>query len=182
MTKFTIHTPETAPEDSKTIVETAQKKYGFVPNLIGIMAEAPAAVEAYLALNDIFDKTSFSAAEKQVILLSASYVNQCTYCMAAHTAIAGMNGVPEEVIEALRQGRTLPDGKLDALARLTRSVVETRGWPEESAKQAFFEAGYDPRHYLELLVGVTMKTLSNYVNHVAETPLDDAFRPAEWSA
>ncbi len=102
--------------------------------------------------------------------------------MAAHSTVAGMKNVPAEIIEALRSGTTLPDAKLDALAVLTRSIVETRGWPTEAAKEAFYAAGYGTREYLEVIVGVTVKTLSNYVNHAADTPLDTAFEAHKWAA
>ena len=182
MTTFPVHSSETAPEPLKPILAAVQKKFGFVPNLFRVMAEAPAAAEAYLAVMDIFERSSLSDAEKQTVLLSASHVNECDYCMAAHSTVAGMKHVPAEIIEALRAGTTLPDAKLDALAVLTRSVVETRGWPTEAAKDAFFAAGYGSRAYLEVIVGVTVKTLSNYVNHAADTPLDTAFEAAKWAA
>ncbi len=180
MTTFPVHSGDTAPEGSKPILAAAQKKFGFVPNLFRVMAEAPAAGEAYMAVMDIFERSSLSHAEKQTILLSVSFVNECDYCMAAHSTVAGMNSVPVEVIEALRSGTRLPDPKLDALAVLTRSVVETRGWPTDAAKEAFFAAGYGTAEYLEVIVGVTVKTLSNYVNHAADTPLDPAFEAAKW--
>ena len=182
MTTFPVHSSETAPDASKPILDTVQKKFGFVPNLFRVMAEAPAAAEAYLTVMDIFESSSLSSAEQQTVLLSASFVNKCDYCMAAHTVVAGMMKVPAEIVEALRAGATLPDAKLNALAVLTRSIVETRGWPDEAAKAAFFAAGYGAREYLEVVVGVTVKTLSNYVNHAADTPLDPAFQPAEWAA
>jgi AhpD family alkylhydroperoxidase len=163
-------------------MEKAQKKFGFVPNLIRVMAEAPAAAEAYLTIMDIFESSSLSDAEKQTILLSASQINKCDYCMAAHTIVATMKGLSADVVDALRAGTKLPDAKLDALAVLTRSIVETRGWPDDGAKEAFFAAGYGTREYLEIIVGVTVKTLSNYVNHAAETPLDAAFEAAKWAA
>ncbi len=182
MTTFPVHSSETAPEGSKPILAAVQKKFGFVPNLFRVMAEAPAAAEAYMTVMDIFESSSLSDAEKQTILLSASLVNQCDYCMAAHSTVAGMKSGPAEIIEALRSGATLPDTKLDALAVLTRSVVETRGWPTEAAKEAFFAAGYGASEYLEVIVGVTVKTLSNYVNHAADTPLDTAFEAHKWAA
>jgi uncharacterized peroxidase-related enzyme len=182
MTTFPVHSSETAPEGSKPILAAAQKKFGFVPNLIRVMAEAPAAAEAYTTVMDIFESSSLSDAEKQTVLLSVSFANGCEYCMAAHSMVAGMKNVPAEIIEALRSGTTLPDTKLDALAVLTRSIVETRGWPTEAAKEAFFAAGYGASAYLEVLVGVTVKTLSNYVNHAADTPLDTAFEAAKWAA
>ncbi len=103
MTTFPVHSSETAPEGSKPIL-AAQKKFGFVPNLFRVMAEAPTAGEAYMAVMDIFESSSLSAAEQQTVLLSASFVNKCDYCVAAHTTVAGMNSVPVEVIEALRSG------------------------------------------------------------------------------
>ena len=182
MTTFPIHSSETAPEGSKPILAATLKKFGFVPNLIRVMAEAPAAGEAYMAVMDIFESSSLSDAEKQTILLSVSFVNECEYCMAAHSMVAGMKNVQAGIIEALWSGMTLPDPKLDALAALTRSIVETRGWPTEAAKEAFFAAGYGTSEYLEVIVGVTVKTLSNYVNHAADTPLDTAFEAARWAA
>jgi AhpD family alkylhydroperoxidase len=182
MTAYPIHTTESAPEGSKPLVDAVAKKMGFVPNLIGVLAEAPAALETYLGVMDIFERSSLNHAEKQTVLLSASIVNNCTYCMAAHSTLAVMKKVPSQIIEALRDGTPLPDPKLEALAALTRSIVETRGWPTQETQQAFFAAGYDKRTYLEVLVGVTVKTLSNYVNHAADTPLDTVFEPMRWAA
>ena len=73
------------------------------------------------------------------------------------------------IIDALRSGITLFDTTLDALATLTRSVVETRGWPTDAAKQAFHAAGYGTRDYLEVIVGVIVKTLSDHINHAVGT-------------
>jgi uncharacterized peroxidase-related enzyme len=182
MTTFPIHSSETAPEGSKPILAEVQKSMGFVPNLIRVMAEAPAAAEAYVSLKDIFDRSSLSDTEQQTVLLSVSFVNGCHYCMAAHTTLAKMKRIPTEIVEALRTGAPVPDAKLDALAKLTRSIVETRGWPDAATRDAFFAAGYGTREYLEVVVGVTMKTLSNYVNHAADTPLDAAFQTAKWAA
>lgn len=182
MINFPIHSTNTAPEESKEILGAVQQKMGFVPNLMGVFAEAPAAIEAYTKVMDVFERSSFSDTEKQTILLSASYVNECDYCMAAHSAHAGMKNVPAEIIDALRSGTTLPDPRLDALAALTRSIAETRGWPTEASKDEFLAVGYDAQQYLEVIVGVTVKTLSNYVNHAAETPLDKVFEPVRWAA
>ena len=181
MTTFPIHSSDTAPEASKPILDGVQKKLGFVPNLFRVFAEAPAVAEAYGTMMDIFERSSLSDSEQQTVLLSASFANECDYCMAAHTKIAQMKGVAAEIIEALRSGTTLPDAKLEALAALTRPIVETRGWPTEEAKTAFIDAGYGTREYLEVILGVTVKTLSNYTNHAADTPLDAAFEDSRWA-
>lgn len=177
---FRIHTPNSAPDRSKEILAQAQAKYTFVPNLLGVMAEAPALLKAYTTLSGIFDETSFSTTEKQIVLLTVSHLNDCTYCMAAHSTIAAMQGVPSDVIQALRNDVPIDDIKLEALRTLTHEMAATRGYPSEGSVSAFKAAGYSERQLLEVVLGVGFKTLSNYTNHLAHTPLDDAFKPKQW--
>jgi len=171
----TVHDPSTAPSAARPLLEGAESAFGFVPNLLGIMAESPALLEAYMTLGEIFEKTDLSATEKQIVLLAISRENECGYCLAAHSAIAAMQKVPEEVVSAVVEGREIDDPRLEALRRFATRVVETRGNPSRSDIERFFEAGYGRRHVLDVLTGVGMKTLSNYTNHIAETPLDKQF-------
>lgn len=178
---YRIHDLDTAPAAAKDILAGARKAFGFVPNLLGMMAEAPALAKAYTTLSRIFEESSFSAAERQVVLLTVSYENGCEYCVAAHSVIAGMQKIPEPVVSAIRGGKPIADTKLEALRRFTAAVVRSRGWPDEGDTNAFFAAGYGSQQVLEVVLGVGLKTLSNYANHVAETPLDAAFAGAQWS-
>lgn len=178
---FQVHTPDSAPKGAQDILNGAKQKYGFVPNLLGVMSEAPALVKAYTTLNGIFDESSFSPSERQVVLLTVSYDNGCEYCVAAHSVIAGMQKVPDEVIAAIRDNSPMPDEKLEALRQFTRKVVQTRGMPEETDVKAFLDAGYGRQQILEVVLGVGVKILSNYTNHMAETPLDEAFSDQAWS-
>ena len=183
MTEFQLHTRETAPEAAKDTLKGIEDKYGFVPNLFGKLAEAPQALEAYLAVNDLFEKTSFSDTERNVILLAASVYNQCEFCVSVHSFIAkNMANVDAKIVEALRNGDKLPDAKLNALAEFTRSVVHERGWVDDDAVNRFLEAGYSKRQVLEVVLGVSLKTLSNYSNHITGTPLNDQFEEERWKA
>lgn len=175
-------TIDNAPEQARPLLEKAKQKYGFVPNLLGVMAHAPATLEAYMTLSGLFDKTSLSPTERQVVLLAISAENECTYCVSAHTAIAQMQNVDADVVEAIRNGKPIKDNKLEALRRFAVEVVTTRGWPSDEAKAAFHDAGYSEAQVLEVILGVGMKTLSNYTNHAADTPLDGAFSDAAWEA
>ena len=177
---FNLYTIENAPEKSKSLLENAQVKYQFVPNLLASMAESPALLNGYMTLSEIFSKSTLSVAEQQLVLLTASYENECHYCMAAHTVISQMSNVPEDIIEAVRHGKIIPDEKMEALRTFTKIVVETRGWPHEDEITAFLNAGYSKENIFEVILGVGLKTLSNYTNHIANTPLDDAFLPATW--
>ena len=182
MTTFTIHTPESAPAGSQPILSGAQQSLGFVPNLFGVLAESPAALEAYTALSGLVDKSSFDATEAQVVLMTANVENDCRYCVAAHTAIAGMKKVPDDVIASLREGRPIADPKLQALSVFTKAVVTKRGWVTPEDLAAFQGAGYGQAAVLDVILAVSMKVLSNYTNHIVDTPLDDAFAPHAWDA
>lgn len=171
---------QTAPEAAREVMAQARKKFGFVPNLLGVMAHAPSLLKTYLTVSSLFDSSSLTATERQVVLLAASAENNCEYCVAAHTAIASMQKVPGDVVEAIRTRRPIADGKLEALRRFVEEMVVTRGLPSEAVRRRFLDAGYSEPQALEVVLGVGMKTLSNYTNHLAETPLDGQFAPAAW--
>ena len=180
--RFPIHTKETAPKAAEGSIEQATAAFGFLPNLIGIMSESPALAEAYLALDGIFQsKTRLDASEQHVVLLTVSRYHECHYCMAAHSTTADMAGVDEQVVEAIRNDRPIDDAKLEALRVLTEAIVDQRGWPSEAAQAQFFDAGYEPGHLLDVLVGVAQKTLSNFTNHVADTPVDAPMKSNAWT-
>ncbi|MDT8319922.1 MAG: carboxymuconolactone decarboxylase family protein [Xanthomonadales bacterium] len=180
MTKFEVHTHETAPENSKGMLQAAEKAFGFVPNISAVLAESPATLKAYLTLSKIFDDSSFSATERQVVILTINEYNNCHYCVAAHSAIAAMQGVPGDVVSAIREGRKIDDARIEALRSFTRQIVDQRGWVDEAAVQAFLDAGFQHQQVMEVILGVAMKTISNYTNHIAQTPLDEAFEPHAW--
>ncbi len=156
--------------------------YSFVPNLLAEMAEAPALLEGYMMLANIFDKTTFSETERQIILLTTSRLNGCTYCMAAHTTISQMSNVAEDVVTALRNDTPIAETRLEALRQFSIALNKTRGWPSEDIINDFLAAGYTQQNILEVVLGTALKTMSNYTNHIGETPLDDAFAPNAWSA
>lgn len=181
MSDFETHTLETAPKASKPLIQGAQNAYGFLPNLLGTMAEAPAMLEGYMTLAGIFDKTDLTETERQIILMTNNRLNGCVYCMAAHTSLSQMGGVPADVIEALRNGTPIADTKLEALRQFAIVINESRGWPTEEQVSDFIAAGYSRQTVIEVILGTALKVMSNYTNHVAETEVDAAFAPNAWT-
>lgn len=178
--KFQVHTKDTAPEASRATLDATAKKYGFLPNLFGVLAESPTAVHAYAGINKALEQSALSQVEQQVVALTVSAANDCAYCVGAHSSVAQMVHMPEQILVELRDQRDLSDAKLNALRRLVVSVLHHRGWvPEEDLNQ-FATAGYAERHLLDVLTIVALKTLSNYVNHIAHTPLDPQFASQSW--
>jgi uncharacterized peroxidase-related enzyme len=180
MTRFPSHTLETAPEAARPTLEAARKAYGIVPNLYGKMAEAPALADGYWALSQAFEKTSLTPTERQVVLIAVSRFNGCCYCVAVHSAIADMSGVPRHVTDALRDDRPIGAPRLEALRRFTTAVVEARGLVPEAEVERFTQAGFGASQVLEVVLGVGLKTLSNYTNHLADTELDAVFADRAW--
>ena len=181
MTEFTLQTIESAPEASKPILENAKAAYGFVSNLYGAMASAPALLEGYVTLTDIFNKTDLSETERQIIMMTNNRLNGCNYCMAAHTTISQMAKVPEDVIEALRSNTPIADPKLEALRTFAAVINEANGRPTQEQIDTFLAAGYTRQTVLEVIVGTSLKVMSNYTNHIVQTPVDAAFRANTWA-
>lgn len=180
--QFPIHTKETAPEASRATLEATVKKYGFLPNLFGVLAESPAAVHAYAAINKALEQSALSPVEQQVVALTVSTTNDCMYCVGAHSTVAQMVRMPDGILAELREQKPLSDQKLNALRTLAISILYHRGWVPENDLDQFVAAGYLQRHVLDVLTIVSLKTLSNYVNHIAHTPLDSQFAAQAWSA
>ena len=181
MTEFNLYDETYAPEAARPVLATAKGAIGFVPNLLGTLAESPAAAEAYLTLAGIVDKTSLSPAERQIVLLTVSYENTCHYCMAAHSTLAGGAGVDAATLTALRTGTPLPDARQEALARFTRTMVRERGYANDTDIKAFLDAGFTKANIFDVITATALKTISNYANHIAETPVDAPFQAQTWA-
>ncbi|MEV4163522.1 carboxymuconolactone decarboxylase family protein [Nonomuraea dietziae] len=181
MIDFRVYDETDAPEAARPQLEAAKKRMGFVTTLNGVMAESPELLAGYNALAEQFGRSSLPGPAKHVVWITASVENGCEYCVAAHSTLALRSRVPAEVVEALRAEKPLQDEALEAARRLTHAMVVQRGWVDDAQIEAFMAAGYTRRHVLDIVLGVGMKTLSNYTNHIAHTPLDPAWQDQEWS-
>ena len=175
MSEFTIHIPETAPQASKQILQNSEKQLGFIPNLYAVLAESPATLEANQVLTALFDKTAFTVTERQLVLLSISRYRNCSYCLAAQGTVAKIQKIPAEIVHAVYYNQPLEDSKLEALRTFTRAVLKAEGWVDHIVLEAFYQSGYQKQHVLEVVLGISFKTLSNYVNQINDTPIDAAF-------
>jgi AhpD family alkylhydroperoxidase len=173
---LTLPATDAAPEESKTILEGVKKKFGFVPNLMTAFSPSPAVLEAYLVIADLVSKTSFTPKEQHAGALIISQELGCHYCLAAHGTLGQSLGLDKETIVALQTRAPLNDRRLEALRTLLLSLLETKGHPEAEAIQTFKDAGYTDTQIGEAVLLVTWKTLSNYTNHLYDTPIDEAFK------
>lgn len=181
MARLTIHDIASAPEASKKYLEASLARNGFIPNLVGVLANAPTALETYLTVTEINGRTSLSLAERETVQITAAVQHGCAFCVAGHTAICYKQGkLPEELVNALRNQTTLPDAKLEAVATFTRAVIKSRGAVSEADLDAFYSAGYQAQQALEVVLGVSLATLCNFANVLAQTELNPQLEQYRW--
>ena len=181
MSTLKIHNLDTVPEYSKAQLENVQKTFGMIPNLLGVLSGAPGILEGYLTLHKLFADSSFNAEELTVVWQTINVEHECTYCVPAHTGIAHSMNVDPALTEALRNSQPMPTEKLQVLHDTTLSMVRNRGRVSEEEIAAFYAAGYEQRQLLEIVLGLSQKVISNYVNHIAETPVDSVYEKFAWT-
>lgn len=173
MTRLTLHTVHTAPEDSRALVEKVQAGNGFLPNLIGILANAPEALETYLTVGQINAKGALGLAEREVVQITAARIHGCDFCVAGHTKVALKQArLPDAQVIALQNGTDTGDVRLDAVRRFTEAVIATRGAVDDAALAAFQAAGYGEQQALDVVLGVSLATLCNFANNLARNTVN----------
>ena len=176
MKNFAVPTRDQVSPNNQAIFDKLQKGLGFVPNLYATFAYSDTALADYLALQN--RKSSLKAKEREVINLVVSQVNDCAYCQAAHTALGKMNGFSDEQILEIRSGEASFDAKLDALAKFVKATTIQRGKPDASVVNQFFEAGYTEANFIDTLIVIGDKIVSNFLHGITQIPVDFPAAPA----
>ncbi|WP_071331886.1 peroxidase-related enzyme [Burkholderia contaminans] len=89
ISRFPVPALEDLPEDIRERIAAVQEKSGFIPNVFLTLAHRPDEFRAFMAYHDaLMDKPgNLSKAEREMIVVATSAVNQCQYCVIAHGAI-----------------------------------------------------------------------------------------------
>ena len=168
--EFKVPKMEEILEYDRKLLFAIQRSVGFVPNVYAFMTRSKTALKRFLNFMDV--PVVFTPTEIEAIHLVASQVNQCPYCLAAHTAMAKEIGLKEEQIEAIRKGNVKWDKKLDTLVDFTCELVTERGKVSPEMTDRFYQAGYTDAHLVDLVMLVGMTTITNYINNVTWLPVD----------
>ena len=177
-TQFQVPTRAEVSPANQAIFDNLEKALGFVPNLYATYAYSPTALGDYLALQN--RKSSLKTREREVINLVVSQVNDCAYCLAAHTALGKLNGFTDEQILDIRAGQVTFDERIAALATFVRETTVNRGLPTPAATEAFFAAGFTRENLVDTIVVIGDKTISNFLHRVTDVPVDfPAAQPLE---
>ncbi len=175
MKKFPIPTKEQVSPANQTIFDNLAGMVGFVPNLFAIFGHSDTALGDYLALQN--RKSTIRPKEREVINLVVSQVNNCSYCLSAHTQFAKMNGFTDEQIIDIRRANISFDPKLDALAKLVKSTTENRGRVQPQILDNFFAAGYTEASLIDVVIVIGDKIITNYLHALTDIPVDWPLAP-----
>jgi uncharacterized peroxidase-related enzyme len=176
MTTINVPTREEVSATNQVIFDNLKKGLGMVPNLYATFAHSETALATYMAFQNA--KSSISGKAREVVNLVVSQVNECQYCLAAHTMLGKMNGFTDAQIIEIRHGHASFDSKLNALARLTNGITQNRGHVDQALVDAFFAAGWTKENLVDAIVIIGDKTVSNYLHSTTKIPVDFPAAPA----
>ena len=182
MQKFVVHTIGSAPEKSKPTLRGMQEKFGFLPNIMGTMAENPVLLNGFAATFGSFHGGSFDECEKQVLLLTNAVTLKCPWTIAAHSTFAIEDGISEGDIKAIRDGKLPENRKYRALSQFTKTLMESKGNATEADIEKFTSTGYSKAQVLEVVLCIGISTTTAATTNVAATPIEDRFKAQIWAA
>ncbi len=177
---FPLLDESSAPKESLPALATTKENFGMIPNVEKVMALSPQLLSGYAHMWDLFETTTLTSIDRQVVYMTANFENECNYCIPWHTILAKKAGLASTDVEALRSGAPLADPKLEALRAFTRTLIANRGKASEAELRLFFDAGYTDAQALEVILGLSIKLISNYTNSIAGTPLDPEAEHLRW--
>lgn len=173
MSRITIpESIEAAPASGRPQLEAVRKQLGSVPNLFRLVANSPPALEGYLGMSGALTKGSLPAQTRERIALAVAQINDCGYCLSAHSFLGkNLAQLSDAEIAANRRGGSL-DPKDAAAVRFAAKVVRERGHVSDADLQAVRMAGFDEGQIVEIVQHVALNTWTNYINSVAQTEID----------
>ena len=118
---------DAAPSASRPLLKGVERQLGSIPNLFRLVAKSPAALEGYVSLMGALAKGRLPAATRERIALAIAEVNQCGYCLSAHSYLGKQVAkLSDEEIATNRQGGS-QDPSADAAVRFATKVARERG-------------------------------------------------------
>ncbi|MFI6578716.1 carboxymuconolactone decarboxylase family protein [Nocardiopsis sp. NPDC050513] len=172
MSRVTLIEPASAGPVAAEQLDAVKKALGVVPNLAKALANSPSALKGYLGLNGALGGGELSAADRERVALAVAEVNGCDYCLSAHTYIAAnVAKVSEVEIVAARRG-TSTDPRSAAVVDLAVKVTETRGSLADEDLAKAREAGLSDAEIVEVVAGVALNVLTNYVNKALDVDIE----------
>ena len=159
------------------LFEAAEAKFGFVPNVLQEMSASPAALEIYMQTQGSLahPESRLSDRERNLVQLAVSQHFGCGYCVAAHTAVGKGAGSAPEALAAVAKGQAVSEEEGGLFVDAVRLLLAKEGHLSGADLAQLEAVGIDKEVLFEMIANISVKLLSNWVNHIAGTEVDVAF-------
>ena len=163
--------PATATGKAKELLDFVMKRTGRIPNMVRLMANSPAALNACLGFAGALRDAKLPAETQELIAIAVAEANGCDYALSAVSALGRSGGRSESDVAAARHAHAR-DPKTTAALRFAAKVVETRGHVESVDVAALREAGFSDGEVAEVIAVVVLNTYRSFFNLVARPEID----------
>jgi len=171
MSRLTAIQPQAATGKAKELLDAVQAKFKITPNMMKVMANSPAVLEAYLSFNGALGNGALDAKLREEIALEVGEQNSCQYCVSAHTAIGKLTGLTDSEINQAREARS-GSARNAAALQFARQLVMKRGRATDADVEAVRRVGFSDGEIGEIIAHVALNIFTNYFNNTAEVEVD----------
>lgn len=163
--------PSTAHPKAKELLVTFESLRGRSSNMLRVLAQSPAILEAYLNFNRSFDQTHMSPKLRALITIVVAQSLDCDYMLSLAHAIAARQAVSPEEFEAARTAKS-SDPKISQALSFAKRMVEMHGKVERSEVAAVQRVGYTDEEIVEIIAAIALNIFRNYFNLAVHTEVD----------
>lgn len=171
MSRIELLSRDTATGASRDLLEQVQSAFGATPNMFRGVANSPAALASMWAAFGALGGGRLGARLGEQIAVAVADINDCEYCLAAHTALGRKAGAGAREIAAAQAGES-SDPKTAAALGFATNVVRRRARIDAADVDALRQAGYDDGEIVEIMAHVALNLFTNYVNVAFDIPVD----------
>lgn len=171
MTRIHSIDSKTAHGRTKELLDATQSQLGRIPNLYASMAHSPATLDGYLAFRGALGKGVLSNPMRERIALLTATINDCVYCVSAHTFRGAKVGLSEGELAATQKSQS-EDSRITAALKFVDALLQNRGLVTDDDFANLKAHGWSDEEIGEIVAHVALNVFSNYYNHVAKPELD----------
>lgn len=171
MSRFKIHDEESAPAAAQPILKSALRGGGQLPNFLGVLGGAPAALRGYVRLRAELRHTALDPATIERIALAAANLHHSAPDVTQHARAARAAGIGlDEVMRAQRWSSE--DPRQAALLQFLKPLAQHKGEVPVAVHEAAREAGWSEEQLIEAIAVLSLEAFVAMVDVAGDVPAD----------
>jgi uncharacterized peroxidase-related enzyme len=171
MSRIELLSRDSTHGDARQLLEQIHAAFGATPNMFRAVANSPAALHSMWAAFGALGAGALGAKLGEQIAVAVADINDCDYCLAAHTALGRKAGATAAEMSAAQAGQS-DDPRTAAALVFATKVVRQRAKIDADDVAALRTAGFDDGAIMEIMAHVALNLFTNYVNVAFAVPVD----------